>query len=297
MAGERFAIAPYFDDLLARLEAGDETSRAAYGRHVHWGWWPDPATATDTAEDYGAAAERMCHLVCDAAGIADGMRVLDVGCGFGGTIASLNDRFHNLDLLGVNIDPRQVKRAQDTIHPNSGNRIRFEVGDACDLQVPAAAFDVVLAVECIFHFESRAAFLAGAAKALKPGGRLMVSDFVPTADALPLLERSNAGTDEATRTSYGKVDLLCTEERYRTLAEAVGFATRRRPRHHCGHAAHVCLHAEPAAAVDGQASRPRPRPREQPPRTRLRIRLAEVHRAHVHPAALNLPCGSGIISK
>jgi SAM-dependent methyltransferase len=219
---ERFAIAPYFDDLLARLEAGDATSRAAYGRHVHWGWWPDPATATGTAEDYGAAAERMCHLVCDAAGIRDGQRVLDVGCGFGGTIASLNDRFRNLDLLGVNIDPRQVKRARDTIQPVNGNRIQFEVGDACDLKVPEAAFDVALAVECIFHFESRAAFFAGVSKALKPGGRLMVSDFVPTPDALPLLEKNNAGTDDATRTSYGKVDLLCTEERYRSMADAVG---------------------------------------------------------------------------
>ena len=220
MIDERFEIAPYFDDLLALLDAGDEASRLAYGRHVHWGWWPDPALATNTPADYGAAAERLCQLVCDAAGIQDGMRVLDVGCGLGGTIASLNDRFRDLDLLGVNIDPRQVKRARETVQPRAGNRIRFETGDACDLQIPAGSFDAVLAVECIFHFESREAFFAGAAKALKPGGRLAICDFVPPADKLPILEQHNPGTDKATLISYGKVDLLCTVERYRSLAEA-----------------------------------------------------------------------------
>lgn len=219
---ERFAIAPYFDDLLARLEAGDATTCAAYGRHVHWGWWPEPESAALSPEDYGAAAERMCRLVCDAVGIADGMRVLDLGCGFGGTLASLNDRFREMDLLGVNIDPRQVERARATLQPVNGNRIAFEVGDACDLDVPAAAFDVAMAVECIFHFPSREAFFAGVSKALKPGGRLMVSDFVPAPEAMPLLEKNNAGRDEATRTSYGTVDLLCTEDRYRSMGEAVG---------------------------------------------------------------------------
>ena len=29
--------------------------------------------------------------------------MLDVGCGFGGTIASLNERFRNLDMVGVPI--------------------------------------------------------------------------------------------------------------------------------------------------------------------------------------------------
>ena len=60
-------VAPYFDELLRRLDAGDPVTRAAYGRHVHWGYWPDPDAATAAADDYAAAAERLCRLVCDAA--------------------------------------------------------------------------------------------------------------------------------------------------------------------------------------------------------------------------------------
>ena len=53
--------------------------------------------------------------MCDVAEIRDGMRIIDVGCGFGGTIASLNERFSELELVGVNIDSRQLERATDMV--------------------------------------------------------------------------------------------------------------------------------------------------------------------------------------
>jgi cyclopropane fatty-acyl-phospholipid synthase-like methyltransferase len=216
------SVAPYFDDLLARLEKGDATARTAFGRHVHWGFWPDPQRADGTAQDYAAAAERLCRLVCDAAHIADGMRILDVGCGFGGTIASLNEGFHNLDMTGVNIDPRQLARAARTIVPQNGNRIRFVEADACALDFAPGSFDAVLAVECIFHFGSRTEFFRGAARALRPGGHLALSDFVPPPDALAALAARDPGQDEATRITYGRINVSCALDDYRRLAEQVG---------------------------------------------------------------------------
>ena len=222
MPRPKLEVAPYFDDLLTRLEAGDRAAQAAFGRHVHWGYWPEPELADGTAEDYGRAAERLCRLVCDAAGICDGLRVLDVGCGIGGTIASLNERYSNLDLVGVNIDARQLRRAEETIRPANGNRIRFVEADACKLPFGPGSFDAVLAVECIFHFPSRQAFLEGAARTLVPGGKLAISDFVPSTE-LEAMARGKAdlGRDEATRASYGQIDLRCSLAEYRRLGGMV----------------------------------------------------------------------------
>lgn len=213
---------PYFDALFARIAAGDRAATVAFGRHVHWGYWPDPAAAADTPEDYAHAAEVLCRRVCDAAPVADGMRVLDVGCGFGGTIASLNERFRDLDTVGVNIDARQLARAADLVTPTNGNRAAWVHGDACDLPV-TGPFDVVLAVECVFHFPSRAKFLQEAARVLKPGGRIVLSDFLPTAEGLPYLADERAAGHADTLRGYGKVDVRCDAAEYRRLAEAAGF--------------------------------------------------------------------------
>jgi ubiquinone/menaquinone biosynthesis C-methylase UbiE len=212
---------PYFEILFSRLAAGDPRTVAAFGRHVHWGYWPDPAAASGTAEDYGDAAERLCQKVCDAAGIRGGEKILDVGCGFGGTIASLNERFSNLELTGVNIDPRQLDRAAQTVQPQNGNATRWLEADAARLPLSDAAFDVVLAVECIFHFD-RPRFLAEAARVLRPGGCLALSDFVPDERAADYLSGAALAADVAIRWSYGQIDLGCSVSRYRELAASCG---------------------------------------------------------------------------
>lgn len=214
--------APYFDALLACLEEKEPLTTAAFGRHVHWGYWCDPAAADGTPSDYGWAAELLCRRVCDAASIRDGLRILDVGCGLGGTIASLNERFRNLNMVGVNIDQRQLDRAAAEVHPLNGNRIRFVQGDALDLGFEADSFDVVLAVECIFHFDDRARFFGEVGRVLVPGGTFALSDFVPPEKALPLLRAYGPSNGDDVRRAYGKIDVLCSLDRYRQLADSVG---------------------------------------------------------------------------
>ena len=211
-------VAPYFDDLFQRLAVADPVASIAFGRHVHWGYWPDPACAVGSLEDYAAAAELLCRRICDVAGIADGMRVLDVGCGIGGTLGSLNERFHDLKMVGLNLDSRQLERAAATIHASQGNRIQWVQGDACQKEFGPATFDVVLAVECIFHFSSRGAFFQRAAAALKPGGRLTLSDFVPCPLSPEELRQFESVSGAAAQRTFGRVGLDFPVQRYRELA-------------------------------------------------------------------------------
>ncbi|QZH58120.1 class I SAM-dependent methyltransferase [Mycolicibacterium farcinogenes] len=170
---------PYFDLLIDERQDGGESGQL-WKDQVHWGYWEDPSTADGTPGDYVAAMEQMNVVLLEAAKVSDGQKLLDVGCGFGGTIQQINRTFSGMDLTGLNIDPRQLQAAEAQAVPVDGNKIGWVEADACRLPFEDNSFDRVLAVECIFHFPSREKFLAEAARVLKPGGYLAVSDFVPT---------------------------------------------------------------------------------------------------------------------
>jgi ubiquinone/menaquinone biosynthesis C-methylase UbiE len=214
---------PYFDFLLELLAGKNRSIEKSFGRHVHWGYWPDPANAVCDDDDYARAAERLTLELCEAAGIVAGERVLDAGCGFGGTVASLNERLGGLHLTGLNIDERQLWRARQLVEALGDNTVEFVQGDACALPFPDASFDRVLAVECVFHFPSRERFLAEAFRVLRPGGTLALSDFVPALLALPFTRLFTEAPALARFQYFGRCNLQYTIGAWRRMAARAGF--------------------------------------------------------------------------
>ncbi len=214
---------PYFDHIMARLDEGDADVSAAFGRHVHWGCWDDPRTADGTVTDFAAAEERLALWVAQAARLRDGQRVLDVGCGFGGTLAVLAERFAGLTLCGLNIDRRQLLRARQL----GSSDAWLVAGDACRLPFPDASFDAVLSVEAIFHYPDRKRFFEEARRVLRPEGWLALSDFVPRL-VIPLLwDFFEARFKPRAERLYGPSDMRCTQSDYRRLARRTGFEALR----------------------------------------------------------------------
>ena len=169
---------PYFDQTLSLLQEKDLEIEKAFGRHWHWGYWDDPSSADGSVEDYAQASERMSERMLEAVQAEDGLKLLDVGCGFGGTIACANRRHQGMRLVGLNIDPRQLEVARTNVIARRENQIEFVEGDACAPPFADASFDRITAVECVFHFPSRARFFAEARRVLAPKGILALSDFV-----------------------------------------------------------------------------------------------------------------------
>ena len=216
---------PYFDLLLEELKQGNSELTQAFGRHVHWGYWDDPALADGSVKDFATASENLCRRVCDVSRVEDGFRVLDAGCGFGGTVASLNERFSHMYLVGLNIDERQLVRARKEIQPLNSNRIEFIHGDACQLPFEDASFDLVLAVECIFHFPSRERFFQEARRVLQLEGILALCDFVPLSITHIWNRLTHNFFQSSVNRTYGHFDSSFTLDKYRNLAKTTGFIT------------------------------------------------------------------------
>jgi len=170
------AVPAYFDRLIEGLRRGDG------GRWAHLGHWDgEPA---DAPGEFARAQARLDAALLGMAALADGQRVLDVGCGFGATLEAVNRAHAGMQLTGVNIDPRQLALCRG-LAPRAGNAFDWREADACDLPFAEASFDRLLCVEAMFHFASRAAFLAEAARVLAPGGLLVASDIVLEAHVVP----------------------------------------------------------------------------------------------------------------
>ncbi len=70
------------------------------------GYWKDAASLQE-------AQEAKLDLVCRKLGLRPGMRVLDIGCGWGGTAKFAAERY-GVDVVGITISKEQAKLAEDT---------------------------------------------------------------------------------------------------------------------------------------------------------------------------------------
>jgi len=105
--------------------------------------------------------------------------IIDLGCGTGATMQQLLAYFPKARITGVNIDEAQVRLAKAAL-TNAGLSARAAILHA-DFQatgLPAQSFEAAYALEtsCYGRGENKSAFLAEAARLLRPGGRLVVVD-------------------------------------------------------------------------------------------------------------------------
>ncbi len=212
---------PYFETLIEHLSRGDTAVQQAFGEHVHWGYWKNPNTAAIDPRAFHQAAEAMLDRMVALAAIRNGTTILDAGCGFGGTINFLNHRHDACVLVGINIDQQQLDIARQRVAPHRNNAVHFIPTNACALPFRSKSFDTVLAVESIFHFPDRRRFISESARVLKPGGLLIISDFVPLAHLGRLLDLAERSTHLIGQ-MYGKVNADISRSRYLAAAHANG---------------------------------------------------------------------------
>jgi MPBQ/MSBQ methyltransferase len=172
-----------------------------WGEHVHLGHYGDPPKR----RDFRSAKADFVHELVRWSGLDQlppGSRLLDVGCGIGGS-ARILARDYGFDVLGISISPAQITRARELTPASLQERCRFAVMDALALDLPDGAaegtdgtpgqgFDAVWSVEAGPHMADKQRYADELLRVLRPGGRLVVADWNrrdPADGAMNALER------------------------------------------------------------------------------------------------------------
>lgn len=108
-------------------------------------------------------------------------RVLDAGCGYGGTAFDLQPKTGGR-WLGLTISPVQFRRAcKEATKRRVGERIRFRLQSYEDS--PGEMFDLIIAIESLVHSSDPTSTVGNLAACLVPGGHFVLVDDMPVGDA------------------------------------------------------------------------------------------------------------------
>ena len=148
--------------------------------------------ASDGPATHGPRARAEVHFASRVLALPPGGRVLDVPCGFGRHSGELARRGYAV--VGVDLSPTMLGAARRTHRENA--RLRFVRGDMRRLAY-RAEFDGLICLFTSFGYfgeRENVATLRRFARALKPGGRLLIDHRNPHFDAtLPVHSWRRAG--------------------------------------------------------------------------------------------------------
>ena len=106
-------------------------------------------------------------------------KVLDVGCGIGGTSRYIAKKLGpNAHVTGITLSPNQVKRAQQlAIEQGVSGNTQFTVMNALAMDFPDNSFDIVWACESGEHMPDKEAYIREMMRVLKPGGKFVMATW------------------------------------------------------------------------------------------------------------------------
>lgn len=120
-----------------------------------------------------------------------GAKVLDVGCGVGGTSRYLAKKLGpDASVTGITLSPNQVKRAMELAQEQGVNNAKFTVMNALEMEYPDNSFDIVWACESGEHMPDKEAYIKEMMRVLKPGGKFVMATWCQRDDSeVPFSEK------------------------------------------------------------------------------------------------------------
>ncbi len=184
---------------------------------IHFGYYDEKATKHE------AALANMNRKLAELADISSSDRILDAGCGIGGSAIWLAKEIGCV-VDGIVLVKSQAEEGRQNIQKTGlDHKIAIYEGDYNQTPFEDGQFDVIWALESHCHTDQKAAFYREAARLLKKGGRLVMADLFLSPPlsitdenklklglthwAIPNLDDINAHRTYATRAGFADFDI------------------------------------------------------------------------------------------
>ena len=132
-----------------------------------------------TGKETLAQAEiAMLDSYVEKAGLEDGMRILDLGCGWGSLSLYLAERFPKSSVTAFSNSRTQRIYIEEEAKKKGLTNLEVVTGDVVTHEFEAGFYDRVLSIELFEHMKNYKLLMAKVARALKQGGKLFVHIFV-----------------------------------------------------------------------------------------------------------------------
>lgn len=198
--GDGYKLAPHFDVILASpshprylggyVQLGTDVAARDFmqcleafktGKYVPFQGRGDAFNLAIASSTWGLQVLTAKKLLPGLEGLTDrlgkGGAVLEVGCGTGNLLVQIAKSFPSARVLGVDIDTESIATARKRIaDAGLGERAEAKQGTLAD--VPAQSVDAAVMVEVLHEIgqDIRPAVVKDAARALKPGGWMLIVD-------------------------------------------------------------------------------------------------------------------------
>ena len=139
-------------------------------------------------ETLGEASDAMLNLYAERAGLADGMRILDLGCGWGSLSLWLAEKYPNAQIVGLSNSHGQREYIEGRAKERGFGNLTIVTGNIVTHEFPAVAqssgrsieagFDRVMSIEMFEHMKNYGLLLKKISSWMKPDARLFVHIFV-----------------------------------------------------------------------------------------------------------------------
>lgn len=121
----------------------------------------------------------MLNLYVERAGLEDGMKVLDLGCGWGSLSLFLAEKFPNMTIVSASHSRTQREHIEDRRDSlGAKHRLTVVTGDINVLELEENQFDRVISIEMFEHMKNYQMLMAKVSRWLKSDGKLFVHIFV-----------------------------------------------------------------------------------------------------------------------